>query len=114
GMLVALVRPYLAFAQARLDQKVYAVGEGGDRFLADERGKLIAETLRELAARASPGETLAVLPEGVMLNYLARRPNPTRFYGYGPLYVALYGEDAMLAETMASPPDWIVLAHKDN
>ena len=66
----------------------------------------------ELEAKP-PDETLAVLPEGVMLNYLARRVNPTGHINFMPPEFVIFGEPRMLAAFQQSPPDWIVLTHKD-
>lgn len=42
------------------------------------RGSIIAETVHELDRRLKPNQTFAVVPRGMMLNYLLRRPNPTK------------------------------------
>ena len=64
--------------------------------------------LRKTAAR-----TLAVIPEGVSLNYLARLPTPGPFFEYAPATLALYGQDRMLADLTVRPPDLIVLISRD-
>ena len=61
-------------------------------------------------ARLKPGETLAVLPEGVMLNYLTRRNAPTRFITWMPPEVIFYGEANMLDALRTAPPAWVLLA----
>ena len=55
------------------------------------------------------GDSLAVLPEGVMLNYLARRPNPTPYYNYMPPELVMFGEQAIVDAFAREPPDWIVM-----
>ncbi|GMV43865.1 MAG: hypothetical protein AMXMBFR64_55810 [Myxococcales bacterium] len=96
-----------------LHAKTVVVGSGGDSFRADSRGELVNHALETIATLAEPGATLAVLPEGVMLNYLSRRTNPTPYVIFMPLELVLFGEEAMVARFDASPPDWIVLVHKD-
>jgi hypothetical protein len=56
---------------------------------------------------------VVVLPEGVMINYLARRSNPTTYVNFMPPEVIMFGEDDIVAGLQAHPPDFIVLCHKD-
>jgi len=53
------------------------------------------------------------MPAGVMINYLARRPNPTPFFYFMPSDVILYGEDPILEALEAAPPDFVLIVHKD-
>jgi hypothetical protein len=109
----------LAFAAAMhleetgawLARKTEVVGLGRDAFRADVRGKFVSEALRALKAGAV--RTMVVLPEGVMLNYLARIENPTPYVNFMPPEMILFGEDAWLAALEASPPDAVLVAHKD-
>ena len=58
------------------------------------------------------GETLAVLPEGVMINFLARRVNPTPYFSFMPPEVLMFGEANMLQALQADSPDWIVFFNR--
>lgn len=93
--------------------KTVPVASGGDAFLSDWRALAVEPALREISRRFPPGATLAVLPEGVMLNYLSRRVNPTPYtlFMLGDLIV--FGEDRMLSAFQEHPPDCIALVHKD-
>jgi hypothetical protein len=103
----------LGLDQQRLAERTVVVGSGADAFLADARGHAVNQALREIGRRVAPGETLAVLPEGVMINYLARRVNPTGFVNFLPPELLMFGEDAILAAFARRPPDWVLLAHRD-
>jgi hypothetical protein len=100
-------------------KKTYAVGAGGDTirtFPPEVRphGEAIAHTVAWLKRNTPPNSTLAVLPEGLVVNYLARRPNPTRYASLTPLEVAAYGEENILKSYQAHPPDYITLIHRDS
>jgi hypothetical protein len=95
-----------------LDQKTVSIGRGADVFLADMRGVPLRAALAALETRPADS-TFAVLPEGVMLNFLARRRNPTPFINFMPPELALFGETRMLSSFAAHPPNQIVLVHKD-
>jgi 4-amino-4-deoxy-L-arabinose transferase-like glycosyltransferase len=92
--------------------KVVPVGTGRDRFLADARGVYVDAALAELARFARPGDTLATVPEGATLNYLARLRNPTPYTNLMPTEVTSFGEDAILASFRAHPPDLVAVVHK--
>lgn len=93
-------------------ERTVPVAAGPDRLWADERGTYAQRALEAIEEHVPPDGTLLVLPEGVMLNYLARRPTPTRFVNFMPPELALWGERAMLAELEARPPDAVLLVHK--
>lgn len=104
---------HLSHASAMYAQKTVPVGSGPDVFLADGRGKYVNAVLEALAREGRPGETLAVLPEGVMMSYLARRATPSRYVTYLPDAMAAWGEPALLASLSASPPAFLVVVSRD-
>jgi hypothetical protein len=114
GVLAVLVGVYVINSRYRLSRRTCAVGAGSDLFFADECGCFIQKALGELDRSAGPGDTLAVLPEGAMVNFLARRANPTPYLSLMPLEMTIFGEARMLAAYRAHPPDWILLAHRDS
>jgi len=95
------------------NSKTYPVAGGADLFRADERGDTVNAMLGEIQTRVPPDATLVVLPEGVMINYLARRVNPTPYINFMPPELMVFGEERMLAAFQARPPDYVVLVHKD-
>jgi hypothetical protein len=96
-----------------LNHKTYAVGSGSDLIRTDGRAHFINRLLEEIQRRLSPKDTLLVLPEGVMLNYLSRRVNPPPYINFMPPELIMFGEETMLAAFKAHPPDYVVLLHKD-
>jgi hypothetical protein len=69
--------------------------------------------LRELA-QLPAGQTVLVFPEGVMLNYLSRRDNPTPYISFMPPEVLMFGQEAILAAMKDHPPDYVVLNSYSN
>ena len=112
GLLAAAIVSHLAIMQGYFAAKTIAVGEGNDAFLADGRGVVVRSALAHLEQRMEPDDTLAVLPEGVMLNYLLRKRTPARYINYMPPELLMFGEDEIVADFAAHPPEWVVLAHK--
>jgi hypothetical protein len=97
--------------------KKYSVGEGHDKFYAfvpqiNSQGLAVSHFLewaRELHADA----TFVVLPEGVMLNYLSRKANPTKYINFMVPEMRVFGQGNILSDFMDKKPDFIVLVHKD-
>ena len=111
--LVVLVAGYATDTAHRADRKRFAVSNGVDAFLADGRGVFLNAVVSAVSARIGPEQTVLVLPEGVMVNYLSRRANPTPYINFMPTELAIYGEQNMVAALKADPPDLVVLVHKD-
>lgn len=117
--LVVITAAWYVNGSARVySKKTYPVGSGLDRVMGFEpRYRLesmgVRMALAEIEDIMAPGETFAVLPEGVMLNYLSRRPNPTGYVNFVPSEIEMFGEAAMLNAFATHPPDYVLLAHKD-
>jgi hypothetical protein len=120
GTLAVTIAAYLGQAARLQSQQSFVVGEASNSFYADERGGMLNACLTALRQKASPGQTMAVMPEGAMLNFLARMPNPTPYWSFNPPYSFFApgageaaGEAKMLAALEKSPPDWVVLVAED-
>ncbi|MFQ5465734.1 MAG: glycosyltransferase family 39 protein, partial [Thermodesulfobacteriota bacterium] len=119
AVLVMAVR-YATLSAGVYSMKNYTVrGEaGGDVVVGYDPGikpdgAAVEAALKEIAGVMAPGETFAVLPEGVMLNYLARRMNPTGFINFVPSELTMFGEGEIQKAFETRPPDYVILAHKD-
>lgn len=108
------------FQLARISAEIYreknfTVGHGTDRFQVrgpeahSVEGRVFNQTLDWIETNVPPGATLAALPQGVLLNYLAHRPNPTPCLDWNPTVIAFVGERRMTAALTNHPPDYIAL-----
>lgn len=101
-------------SEATFASKTVPIADGADRFYAGQlRGFAVEKTLAAIDARFGPKDSVLVLPEGIMINYLARRRAPTRYINFMPPEVFLFGEEAILAALQADPPAGVILVHKD-
>jgi len=88
--------------------------------LATDRGSLriypieraVVDVVSDLENSLTQNDTLAVMPEGVMLNFLTGHRNPTPYINFMPPELALFGEESMLRAFEQHPPDWLVLTYK--
>jgi hypothetical protein len=106
-----------ARSQAMLRQRTYPVGQGADRFLAlppgvEATGALVEHLSAELRLRA-PGQTLLVLPEGEMINYLARMPDTVAPFFFYSASTRGGREQGIVDALSRTPPDWIVIVSRD-
>jgi len=109
---------HLRWSREVYGMKELPVGRGGDTIVTfspayDDSGPVVAEALAWLEENTTEEESLIGLPEGIMINYLARRPTRTTCMNYMMTEMILFGEDKLLAELRADPPDYVLLVHKD-
>jgi len=97
-------------AYASLDE---TTGSGGDLFHVQRRGLQSQRILERLQQTVEPGETLAVLPEGAVFNYLLRLRNPTPHISFMPFELMLTGEGRVVRDFAAHPPDYVLLLPRD-
>lgn len=97
--------------------KTEPIGDGGDVILAP-RAKIEPDlaafrgALTWLKANTAPTNTLAVMPHGVLVNYLSRRANSTPYVSLTITeLVGLGGESKVLRGFREHPPDYIALVH---
>ncbi len=120
GTLALLVPGVLILAntsQRWLQLKTLAVGEGVDRFYTYppelEPAGAIVRVLSESLRKMPRSQTLLVLPEGEMINYLARLPCPvSTIYFFGP-EIGDGHEEKIVNELQRRPPDWVVIISRN-
>lgn len=89
------------------------VGKGADAFLADSRGREVNRWLAELENLTPSQATLAVAPEGIMVNYLSRRRDPTPYISMMPVEVLMFGETKMLEALREHPPEYAIITDEN-
>lgn len=97
-------------------RKTLAVGSGRDQFYAfdsavDPTGEMVRELSDLLSNRE--GSSLLVLPEGEMINYLARLPNPLRQFFFYAGVTSDGRASAIVDELRSRPPYWVVIISRD-
>jgi hypothetical protein len=106
---------YLVVTAQSINERNLSIGEDADRFnfdLSGIGGAVFNSTLEELASEVRPGETLTVLPEGVMMNYLLRIENPTPFVNFMPPEFIMFGEEQIVGAFAARSPDLILMTNR--
>jgi hypothetical protein len=94
------------------------VGKGGDLILTHPPeqhpcGVATISALEKIEQLMPKNATFVVLPEGVMLNYLSRRANPTPYINFMLIEMLAFGEDHILEAFRRARPDFFILVHKN-
>ena len=117
GAVLGLCAALLQVTAGHVAAKRVPVGQGPDAFRGDAAAVYVNAAagwlLEPQGGAPGPARTLAVLPEGAMVNLLTRRVNPTGYTTLMPTELRVFGEAAVLAAFQARPPDDIVVLHKD-
>jgi hypothetical protein len=118
GLLWLLLLPGLTrLTQASLNlysHKTMPIGSGADTILAFDPHFLavdadMAAALRWVETNVPPRATLAVMPQGTVLNYLSRRVNPCGYTVWNPPEMAAFGQENMTAAFIRHSPDYLIL-----
>lgn len=117
GAIAVSIAPHLALTETWFRTRTVPVGAEGDRFLASGglqwQGEAVRDAIGWIEQHTPPDATVAVVPEGIMINYLTRRSTPVRFVNYMPPEVMAFGETAIVDALDAHPPDYILLVDRD-
>jgi hypothetical protein len=114
GALAVAVAAYLTVQTHLKVLKTHPVADPrGGVIVSDEYGAMFNRILDQLRSTARPGQTLVVLPEGVMVNYLAGLRNPTPYITCAPLEMKMFSQGRVLDAFRSHPPDFIVLMPTD-
>ena len=116
-LLAASAFPYLALSHQWYRQKTIVTGSGSDLFYASAdatlpEGRFVQAAVADVKQRLRPGDKVAVVPEGVMLNYLLRVQSPLRVLNLMPPEMFTFGETNVVRSLEADPPPIIVFVHK--
>jgi hypothetical protein len=111
--LLAAAYAHIRINQAWIARRVNLVSSNGDSFYAAEYGKFTQQTIDFINVSAKPTDSLVCMPEGLLINFMTRRVNPTPDMNFNPPSLVMYGEENMLARLKEHPPDWIALVGED-
>jgi len=100
-----------------LRQKRLAIGQAADRIVtfgpSYDIGEIFKIALNWVDTNVPTNGTLAVLPDGITLNYLSRRINPTPCLFWDPNVMTMFGQDRMTSLFEQNAPDYIVVIEQD-
>ncbi len=123
GFFVVVSLQVQAFSRAVMADKTEPLGSGADLMYGRGEPGLalsapgIREVMKRLELHVPSQATLAVIPEGMMVNYLLRRDNPTPYMADWVgrhLFESLGGSEVVIATIAKAPPDFFVFLYRLN
>jgi hypothetical protein len=103
----------LNLSQWAYEKKSQAVGANGDKIMTYnpninfENSQAINDALQWTQNFMAPNATMAAIPQGIMLNYLARHADSTPCLYWDPNVMAVFGPSNMTAAFEKNPPDYV-------
>ena len=79
----------------------------------DQAGYMIRETVTRLQRQLHSDDTLCVLPEGVLINFLIRRRSSVPHINFMPPEMVMFGKDEIIESFKKSPPDHLLLVQRE-
>jgi hypothetical protein len=113
GLLIGFVQLWQD-SQFEYEKRTILVGQGTDQMLVFKAsihpsGVTLGRLSDWIQTNTPAHCTLAVLPDGSMLNYLCRRDNPTGYLRWNLTESTLFGQDIMNRAFVRTQPDYIIL-----
>lgn len=109
-----IIAGHLKMSQQWYAKKTFTVGSGSNTFRSDARGRFVKSTLDWLKQNTKMSDTVLVLPEGSMINFLSGRENPTPITNLTPVEMLMFSEQKITETIKTKSPDYIIFIHKDN
>uniref|UniRef100_I2Q3D0 Uncharacterized protein n=1 Tax=Desulfovibrio sp. U5L TaxID=596152 RepID=I2Q3D0_9BACT len=107
AVIAIVVYPRVQMTNLRLASYSQSIHADRETVFWDGQAVAAQQLVDTLQEHKKPNETLAVLPEGAMFNFLTKRPNPTPYINLMPPEWMTFGGDAIMAAYDKTPPDWI-------
>jgi hypothetical protein len=114
----------LSFALSQLEvtamyiaEKNYPVQASGNSFITYSPDmfpelRYFLKTKKLLDEKPENSTTVLPIPEGAMLSFLTRRPNPSGYVQLTMSEVSTFGQSNILAAFKSHSPDFVILVHK--
>jgi 4-amino-4-deoxy-L-arabinose transferase-like glycosyltransferase len=92
----------------------YPIATGKERIITDDavlsvEGPVIDATLKKIKETIKRDENFLVIPEGILLNYLTRRDNPSPYTSFLLGDLAMHREEKMVERLSRRFPDYVIL-----
>lgn len=108
GLVVGFTGSHLRASAQIYESRRFTFGSGADTLRGDETAVVVRAAVT-LVERAVPERaTLAVFPEGALVNYLTGRRSSSPHVLFEPGYLSSFTESRVLGTLRENPPDWII------
>ena len=117
-LILGVLVVYFRYSKENYQYMNYRISRGADGFIAEDRSidfksDVVSFAVQWIYKNTSAADTLVCIPEGTMINYLARRVNPIGVLEFFPVVLAMEGEDKIIDLLERHPPSYIILFNRD-
>ncbi|MBF0216840.1 MAG: tetratricopeptide repeat protein [Candidatus Omnitrophica bacterium] len=118
AFLAALLFQFAVSGSRYYGIKDYTVGSGGDAVVTysakmSSKGYWLGQFIKFHGYLMPEKATVTVFPEGIMLNYMTRKVNPTGHIDFIPPEVIMFSEEVMLSTLKEKSPDYAVIMDRN-
>lgn len=115
GFFALVSLPHLALMNWRLSHKreYLSVANSATIRVSNDRANAYGCMLAHIEDEVAENETVAVCPEGSLLNFLTRRPNSTPYPVLMPPEMLMFGKEVILNSYRKNSPNYVLLIHRD-
>lgn len=118
ALIIVFILLHIDFSSSLYNLKSYSIGSGENRIITwnpeiSAKGVILNKTFKKIEELIKPEETFLVLPEGIMLNFLTKRKNPTPYINFMPPELIIFDEEQIINSFKNSSPDFIILIDKN-
>ena len=95
--------------RCKLTHNIGVPFDKGTIYLEDFSAEAIWKTYQYIKNETNTDETILVLPEGAMLNYLTKRKSDNKYYYLLPSNVEIFTEEKIVQDLKKNLPDYIIM-----
>ena len=78
-----------------------------------ETAVMLNQTIKKINDTLKPDNTLLVIPEGIIINYLTRKTDPMRETEITPPAFEMWGKKVLLQHFINAKPDYVLFVNRD-
>ncbi len=115
--ILGVVLVHFRYCKLNYQRINYQISQGNDSFFAQDPNVsqapgTVNNIVRWIKENTSITDTVVVMPEGVIINYLSRRTNPIPMVSFDPGLVVLIGEDKIIDLLRKAMPDYVIFINR--
>lgn len=89
-------------------------GERGEMYGIASKATAVQNAIDYIEKNIKPNESIWIIPEGLMVNFLTNRPSKSIYYNITMPYIQTFGEDKIVSDIKKDPPDYIIINNRDS
>lgn len=114
GIYLIILSLFLALGNTKIKKNYLIKTERGRIYTTGYFYKSSVELIDYINKNTKKADSIVILPEGAMINFLTQRPTDNYFTSLIPLYVETFGEEKIINHFKESKPEYIIFNNWDS